>query len=238
MADDAIRSEQSGWSAPDSVEYYRRHRSQPEDLYESERFFLPDVLSKVESVLDVGCAAGGFSRVMRAFNPALRYVGVDITPELVEAARRDHPDCEFHIGDGLHYPFPPGSFDLVHCSGVLHLNSRYPDMVRSMWEQTRRYLLFDVRLTRGPSVTGRMRIDFDGTGAGAAATLPYHILNLDDWLALLQALRPAPAVLQAKGYTHAVAAAASLPVAEAIMAVWLLTKGAAQAPRIELALGD
>ena len=223
IADD-ISSEQNVWNTQDTLTYYQTHRRTPVDLYPSERFYLPDVLPRVQSALDVGCAAGGFCRIMRSYNAGLRYVGMDIIPELIEVARKDHPEGDFVVGDGLHFPFSSASFDLVHSSGVLHLNSRYPDMIKAMWDQTRHYLLFDIRLTEGTAFKGTMR----------QPPLPYYVLNIDAFLAFLQSLNPQPSVLRAKGYPHEAAATARLPQKNIIMACFLLEKRAEHSRIMEI----
>ena len=42
-----------------SLNYWNNHRNNLGDLYHSERLFLEPTLKDVESVLDIGCAAGG-----------------------------------------------------------------------------------------------------------------------------------------------------------------------------------
>jgi SAM-dependent methyltransferase len=233
--DETIRREQTAWASADSLEFYQTHRRRPDELYESERYFLPDVVRQVQSMLDVGCAAGGFSQIVRELNPAVRYVGVDVIPYFVALAQRDYPGVEFHVSDGLHFPFAPGTFDLVHSSGVLHLNSHYREMVQAMWTQTSRYLLIDFRLTRTPTVIGEMDVNF-GASASSATRLPYHILNVDELVAFLAALDPAPASIRAKGYRHTVSPTAHVHLESAIMAFFLLEKGDARPTQIELDL--
>ncbi len=235
LSDQIIR-EQSGWRASDSLDYYLSHRKEPEDLYKSERFFLPELLIQVSSVLDVGCAAGGFSRIMRSFNPNLSYTGVDITPELIEAARREFPDCRFEVSDGVNIPFPHESFDLVHCSGVLHLNSHYQEMVASMWSQTRRFLLCDFRLTLGPGQIGEIELRFKEKVK--VSSLPYYVLNVDDLVAFLKSLSPSPSVVRAKGYSHTVSETAKVPLDRVIMAFFMLEKGENQQMDVEIRLND
>jgi len=229
--DPAIRAEQASWADPATEAFYRTHRNSPDDLYPSERAFLPDVLPRIQSMLDVGCAAGGFSRIARVFNPDVRYVGADITPALVEAARRDHPDAEFCVSDGISFPFAADSFDLVHCSGVLHLNSRYRDMIRAMWRIARTCLIFDVRLTGGESAVGSMPNEL---GDRSAAALPYYVLNTSNFVVDLRTLDPAPAAIRARGYPHAPASAARVPVDRVTMAVFLLEKGAGPTGTVEI----
>ena len=52
-------------------------------------FFLPDTVGRASNVLDVGCAYRGFASIMRAFNPSIRYTGIDIVPEMLAQAGRD-----------------------------------------------------------------------------------------------------------------------------------------------------
>src|SRR5262249_42741022 len=85
---------------PELVEYYSTHRSKPEHLYPAGRRSLPELARRVGSVLDVGCGAGGFATIWRAYNPVLAYTGVDASAALVEAARRLHPDATFAQADG------------------------------------------------------------------------------------------------------------------------------------------
>src|SRR4029077_19469287 len=56
----------------------------------------------------------------------LRVVGLDSRPEVLAAAVRADPgaptprEVELRLGDGLPLPFDDGSFDVVHCSLVVH----------------------------------------------------------------------------------------------------------------------
>ena len=219
--DPGVVDEQRAWLSPESLDYYRRHRQTPDDLYPSERFFLPDVLRQVDSMLDVGCAAGGFSEIVRALNPRVRYVGVDISPAFVETARAEHPHAEFLPGDGLHFSTPEGSFDLVHSSGVLHLNLRFRDMIAAMWQQTRRFLLCDLRLTTGAPEIGRMESPFD---EATPVSLPYVVLTVPDVQSMFRALDPPPGRIAIRGYRHRASAHARLAGQELLMAFVLAEK--------------
>jgi len=68
-------------------------------------------------VLDVGCGPGqtldGFSRRQ------LRVHGIDVSPEMIAAASRRHPEDEYHVGDATALPFADASMDVTLCLGVL-----------------------------------------------------------------------------------------------------------------------
>lgn len=68
-------------------------------------------LSTGMDLLDVGCGAGVACRLARERDAHV--VGLDATPELIEIARHQVPDGEFHLGDMEHLPFGTASFDVV-----------------------------------------------------------------------------------------------------------------------------
>lgn len=230
-----VRYEQRVWAAPDSLDFFQTHRQRPEDLYPSERLFLPDVLPRVHTVLDVGCAAGGFSRIMKSFNPGIAYTGVDINPEFVEVARRSFPDSAFQVGDGITFETPPGSYDLVHSSGILHLNSRFEDIVASCYAQARQYFACDFRLTRGPRVEGTFTLEFQPEG-GVRPVLPYIVLNVNGLVEMLTKLMPAPRAIRLRGYYHPPSAMADLPLDRVLMTAALIEKGSTGDDRTDISL--
>ncbi|MEX2195757.1 MAG: class I SAM-dependent methyltransferase [Thermoleophilaceae bacterium] len=195
------RAHVAAWADhPDLVEYYTAHRHRPEDLYPSERRFLPALAEESQSVLDVGCAAGGFAAVWRNWNPALSYAGVDASEPLVEAARRLHPECEFEVADcaeGL--PFADGAFDSVQALGWLHWEPRFEDALAEMWRVTRRRLFFDVRLQTAEAghLEARQRIALSGEWDGRT-TVPYLCLSWERFAESLLGL--GPAAILAHGY--------------------------------------
>ena len=156
-----ILQEQQAWKLPDSLAYYATHRKRPEELYPSERVFLPEVLPNIQNCLDFGCAAGGFSEIMCYYNPSLEYTGADITPEFLQLGKSNYPDCSFLHTDGTSLPFRAHTFDLVHSSGVLHLNSAHRRIAEELYRVSNHYFLADFRLTHGPAQCGQCRIRFD-----------------------------------------------------------------------------
>jgi ubiquinone/menaquinone biosynthesis C-methylase UbiE len=83
-------------------------------------------------LLDVCCGPGYVAGAAAA--RGLQAVGVDITPAMVEEARRRFPAAEFREADAEELGFPDASFDAVTCAfGLLHV----PDARRAIAEAFR-----------------------------------------------------------------------------------------------------
>jgi SAM-dependent methyltransferase len=177
---------------PDLVEHFQTHRNRMDDLYPSERRFLPWLALRAESVLDVGCGAAGFADVWRGCQPAIRYTGVDISAPLVEAARKAHPEHDFLQADcagGL--PLKDGFADVVVALGWLHWEPRYEAALGELWRVARRFVFFDVRLLdlSGPDTIGAQRLALTGDWDGRTTT-PYICLSWERAADLLLSLEP------------------------------------------------
>lgn len=185
-------SEKSWTSHPELVSFYTTHRKHPEDLYDSERRFLPWLADQANSVLDVGCAAGGFLNIWRAYRPDIKYTGVDVSAPLVEAARKLHPDVDFLVGDcssGL--LLNDGYADIVQALGWLHLEKGYDEALSELWRLCKRYMFFDLRLlpTPSPELLGRQRIAFSKEWDGKSIW-PYVVVPVEKIASKLLSLRP------------------------------------------------
>ncbi|HET9317586.1 MAG TPA: methyltransferase domain-containing protein, partial [Vicinamibacteria bacterium] len=83
-----------------------------------------------EAVLDLGCGAGIDTLLAaRAVGPGGRVIGLDMTPEMVERARRNAaearlPHVDIRMGAMEEIPLPDGSVDVIVSNGVLNLSTR------------------------------------------------------------------------------------------------------------------
>ncbi len=89
------------------------------------RWILRDLLARVpsprESALDLGCGSGDLVRRLAA--DSRRVVGLDLSPRMLELARRataDRPNVELVQADFMTSALPIGSFDLVCAVATLH----------------------------------------------------------------------------------------------------------------------
>ncbi len=75
-------------------------------------------------VLDLGCGNGRFLKFIReTWGFEGKYVGLDVSPELLEEASRLHPredNIAWHRCDIVSEPWPAGPFDLVVAWGLFH----------------------------------------------------------------------------------------------------------------------
>lgn len=177
---------------PELVAFYKQHRKCPDDLYPSERRFLPWLAQQADSVLDVGCAAGGFRYIWRHYHSNIPYTGVDISAALVAVARKLYPDTEFHQGDcatGL--PLGDRYATVVQALGWMHWEHQYWAAIQELWRLTDRYLFFDLRLVAEPRqvVNGRQQVAFVGPWDGETTT-PYLVVDWSTIAVFLLGLRP------------------------------------------------
>jgi SAM-dependent methyltransferase len=132
------------WNLDEAVAYYQAQRNVLADLYESERVFFASVVRRSASLLDVGCAAGGTSSIVREVNPTVRYTGVDVSPAMVAAARTLFPDRDFRVTGGAGLDFPDAAYDTVLALGVLNHVPDYQALLREMRRVAARHLLVDL----------------------------------------------------------------------------------------------
>lgn len=212
-------SHADAWGLPRVLEFFESARATTDQVYPSEWLFLRDRLKEGMTVLDVGCAQGGFAAVLGEHLETFSYTGVDINPDMVLRAREKYPDHTFHrVPEGDLSVLGAARFDLVLILGILHLHEAWRDTVAAAWARTGGCLLLDLRECSGPSVEDRetsfMRMDFHGGGdSHARVTLPYIVMNAGEALQTLEALCPGHARISRFGYTHPATSAAVCPVA-------------------------
>ena len=99
-------------------------------IYEICKDDYPPMLAELErdsfdNVLDVGCGTGPVIELLSKKYPEKHFVGLDITPAMIEVAQSKRlPNAEFIVGDAENLPFGDGGFDAVLCANSFH---HYPN---------------------------------------------------------------------------------------------------------------
>ena len=115
------------------------------------------------AVADFGCGTGAlFAHLAaRAAPPPLgAYVGYDLVPAMVEAARELHgdPRASFEVGtevrEQVDYVLASGAFALRADIGNAEWEAHVQSVLRGLWERSRRGLGFNL-MTRGAEVAER-----------------------------------------------------------------------------------
>lgn len=226
----------AAWSHEPVVRHYAEERTTPEALYASERAVLAPALRSCASVLDVGCAAGGFYPILQELKPGLRYLGVDVVPAMIEEARRRYPGVAFEVSDGASLPCLAKAFDLVLCTGVLLHTPNYRDVIAECYRVASRGCVFDLpRLVTAPYTfdpsASYMVLSGRFSAAGAvrepsSTVVPYVLANPQPLFEfLLKGLRPRPEALAAVGYYGQPAEAVVIPARPVCFCVVYLAKG-------------
>jgi ubiquinone/menaquinone biosynthesis C-methylase UbiE len=92
-----------------------------------------------ETVLDLG-SGGGFDCFLaaKAVGPGGRVIGVDMTPDMVDKARRNGEKAglgqvEFRLGEIEHLPVTDGTIDVIMSNCVINLSPEKEQVFREAW---------------------------------------------------------------------------------------------------------
>jgi len=93
------------------------------------------LLDKNEKILDFGCGTGRFTSWLK--ERGFKVVGIDITEEMLDVAKKTYPNDIFILYDGIDLPFDDQSFDRVLSVFVLQHISDQNDFWRTVTELVR-----------------------------------------------------------------------------------------------------
>lgn len=104
--------------------YFQSLKIDPFQKYWHKRRFeeVSALIEPADTVLDVGCADGVFSKVIFDKTGAKKYVGIDVLEKSVNWAKkhwRRHKKMKFSVGDAHKLRYKAGTFDAVFIMEVL-----------------------------------------------------------------------------------------------------------------------
>ena len=222
-------SNSDAWSQLKVVDYFNVNRNKLTDVYQSEWFFLKDQLDNGQSILDIGCAQGGFASIIKSHIEDFHYTGVDISSSMIERAKKNHPEHVFHcINDNDFNCLESDKFDLTILLGILHLNESWRDTIKSAWERTSSCLILDLRETNEPSIEDKaksyFRMDINGTIDGFNGVLPYNIINSGEALNEIVTICSEASKISHYGYTQSPSSASVCPISSIFANVYCIER--------------
>jgi SAM-dependent methyltransferase len=220
----AMENDANAWGLPGVLNYFSVNRRTSSDVYPSEWFFLKDRLKDGISVLDIGCAQGGFADILSEQLSSFSYTGLDVNPEMVKAARARHPSYAFHeVREGDFSVLGEARFDLVLVLGILHVHEGWRDTIVGAWRHTAQTLVFDLRHVDGPTVEDRdrsyLRMNL-GHEQDVDVRVPYILVNAAEAQKTVAGTCAGARTLAQYGYRHPVSGFAVTPVDHVMAVTW------------------
>ena len=84
------------------------------------------------TVADIGCGPGNSTAVLREVFPQAEIVGLDNSPDMIEKARREHPDLVFRQGDARQLE---GTWDLLFSNACLQWIPNHDTLIPSLMDK-------------------------------------------------------------------------------------------------------
>ncbi len=100
------------WSAAQYLKFEHERTRPARDLVAS----IPN--DDVRSAADIGCGPGNSTEVLRERYERARIIGLDVSPDMIAAARERLPDVAFEVGDIRHWR-DEGPYDVILANAVL-----------------------------------------------------------------------------------------------------------------------
>ena len=136
----------NSWSQNKIIKFISENRKDHKDLYLGEKILLDQFFKKGFSVLDVGCAQGGFINILSQLEKKFTYIGIDYNEKMLSIAKKKNPKNKFiNIKKNNFSKFINKKFDLVIIFGILHLNKEWKKIIKEGFKLSKKYLIFDLR---------------------------------------------------------------------------------------------
>ena len=87
-----------------------------------------------QTVIDLGCGPGNSTRLLHERRPAAHIVGVDSSPDMIAAARADHPDWAWQLGDIARWT-PPTPCAVVFSNAAMQWVPDHVQLVPRLFAQ-------------------------------------------------------------------------------------------------------
>lgn len=218
------------WGLPNVLEYFNDHRTTSSHVYPSEWVFLRDRLLEGISILDVGCAQGGFAGIIGEHIKKFAYTGIDSNEDMIRLAKEKFPAQNFaKIEGGDLSSLANAKFNLVLVLGILHLHESWRQTLAEAWKYCADSLIFDLRETHRDTIEDKnisyFKMNFGDEGdTSNSFTLPYNLINATEAEETIYRIFHDAAKIEHYGYRHPLSDSAVSPEKNAITRTWCITR--------------
>ena len=223
-----MNNNSESWNQPNVVSFFDSHRMSTSDVYPSEWFFLKDELQEGMSILDIGCAQGGFAGMISEHLKNFSYTGVDISEEMIVKAKAKYPHHTFHIVKENDYSKIKGNYDISIVLGILHLHESWRNTIKVAWNYTKSSLILDLRQISEESVEDKNKsfftMDINGSNEDYSEVLPYNLINSGEALEIINSICSGAEKISFYGYSQTPAKNAVTPNKKIYASVYLVQK--------------
>ena len=152
------------WGKKNVVSFYANNRNKIDHLYLSEKKPLSKIMRKeVKSVLDYGCAVGGFYQIFQVmFEKQIKYHGLDTEKNVIKVAKKKFKkfkNVKFTKIKKGKLNIQSNKYSLSFCTGVLNHNSDYKAIISELIRVSSNYIFIDSpRVHTGRSFIGKLNL--------------------------------------------------------------------------------
>lgn len=156
---------------PESYLKFKKERTRPSiDLAEKIEAVNP------KKILDIGCGPGNSTAVLKQRFPEAEIIGIDNSPNMIEAAAKTYPDMEFRLIDASHELEKLGenTFDVVFSNACIQWLPNHAELLTEMMKLLKKGGVMAVqipvnydepihKIIRSISESGKWRDSLSGT---------------------------------------------------------------------------
>lgn len=165
------------WNDIEAQKFFSVERKKIRDLYLGEKFFLSKILFENCSILDIGCAQGGFYKILKSYLKSFRYTGVDSSEKMILKAKKKYPNANFHLIKKNNFKILKKKYDIVIIYGVLHLTPYWRQILNNSKNLFKNFLLFDLRETSQETIDDNTLKSYLSFNNKKKIKIPYNIIN-------------------------------------------------------------
>ena len=165
------------WNDFEAQNFFSSERKKKEDLYLGEKFFLSRVLFEHCTILDIGCAQGGFYKILKSYLKSFHYTGLDNSEEMILKAKKKYPRVNFQLIKNNNFKILKKKYDIVIIFGVLHLDSKWIQILKNSKNLFNNHLLFDLRETNLETIDNDISKSYLSFNHKKKIKIPYNIIN-------------------------------------------------------------